>query len=172
MSAGSPIRCKTSNTSLWEPSAWMTAYSYRGIRRPFSLLISLLISLLGRWLRWFFHRRRDLGSFGVKLHRNRIDTVAGILFGDPFPHKNMAQMTATVLAENLGSVPVRIENFFDRLGNFVVKARPAAVAVKLVFGQIQRGVAASAFGPCLLCGIRRAWLPGCQPAGPRWTASR
>ena len=70
--------------------------------------------------------------------------MACVLGGEPFPHEDVAEMTAAVLAEDLGAGTVAVGHLLDRALDLVVEARPAAVAGEFILGAIERRVATPA----------------------------
>ena len=84
---------------------------------------------LGRGLLLFFRN---------KFHRNRVDAVAGVFFGQAFADKNMAEVAAAIGAEYLGAPPVGVCFFAYRTGYFVIESRPTAAGVELVGRAVQR----------------------------------
>src|SRR4030067_758066 len=77
-------------------------------------------------------RGDGLGPGWNKAQGNGIDAVPDILVGEPLPGKDVPQMGPAVVADDFAAKTVRIRNSFDRSGDFVVKAGPAAVGVEFV----------------------------------------
>ncbi len=67
-----------------------------------------------------------------------------VLLSKLLPNKNMPQMSTTVCALDFRSHPIRIRKPLYCAGDFVVKAWPAAVCLKLMLGTVQFGSATSA----------------------------
>lgn len=67
--------------------------------------------------------------------------MAGVFRREAFTLKNVAQMSATVSADDLGPLSVGIRPALNRPLNGRVKARPAAVSVKLVLRTEENSVA-------------------------------
>ncbi len=68
-----------------------------------------------------------LTFFRSEVKRYRIDTVTAILWSVALTQKDMSKMRITVRADDLGSLAVFIELFFDSVFYLVIKAGPAAV---------------------------------------------
>lgn len=62
-----------------------------------------------------------------------------IFGGEPLSLKYMTQVAIAVCTEDFYSHAVGIPLFSDRTFNFIVKAWPATMGVKLVLGAVQRG---------------------------------
>ncbi len=59
--------------------------------------------------------------------------MAGILGGQLFPEKNMAEVRAAISALDFRANAVGVGQALYRSRYFIVKARPAAMGFKLVF---------------------------------------
>lgn len=79
-----------------------------------------------------------------ELDRQAVDAVAGILFGQSFALKNVAEVATAVVAEDFDAAAVGITNFFNRAGHFVVETGPTAAGAELVLAIVKRGIATAA----------------------------
>lgn len=70
--------------------------------------------------------------------------MAGVLGGETLPFENVAEVAATVIAENFDPTAVGIPNFPDGARYFIIKARPATAAAKLVLTIVKRVITAPA----------------------------
>lgn len=70
--------------------------------------------------------------------------MAGILLREVLAHKDVTQVSAAVGTLNFGPHTVRVRQPPNRTWNFLVKAWPAAVRLKLAFRTVQRSAAAFA----------------------------
>ena len=102
--------------------------------------------VLGRrpGLRRFSQQRRQRLAVGNELYRDRIDAVAGVPGGHVFTKEDMAKMTTTTMANDLGPPTVGVHVAIDGPGDLVIEAGPATTAVELVSGLIKRRLAATA----------------------------
>ena len=78
---------------------------------------------------------------GDEVHRDGIDTMAGILGGEAFAFEDVAQMAAAVGTDDLDTPAVGVQDACYGSFYLVIKAGPAAERVELVIGPIQGGVA-------------------------------
>lgn len=81
--------------------------------------------------------KRQLLLRRPKEERNRIHAMPRVLSREPFAQKYMAEVAAARSTDNFRAPPVSIGDAFHRPGNFVVKTRPAAARIELVFRTIQ-----------------------------------
>ena len=79
-----------------------------------------------------------------KLHRNRVDAVAGIGGSKSLADKNVAQVSAAIGALHFGTVAIRIGQVVDRPFDLFVEGRPATMGVEFVNRPVKFGVALSA----------------------------
>ena len=79
-----------------------------------------------------------------KLHRNRVDAMAGIRGSKSLAHKDVAQVSAAIGALHFGTVAIRIGQVVDRPFDLFVKGRPATMGVEFVNRPVKFGVALSA----------------------------
>lgn len=70
--------------------------------------------------------------------------MARVLIRKTFAFEDVAQVTATVGADDLRATSVRIRNALHASREFVIETGPAAARLKLRFRRIQRVVAAPA----------------------------
>ena len=70
--------------------------------------------------------------------------MPGILRGHPLTAKHVPQVPAAIVTNNLRSMAVSVLMVIDCIGDFVIEAWPAAMAIKLVLGTIERRIAAPA----------------------------
>lgn len=87
---------------------------------------------------------RQWFALGDESHGNRIHAVPCIFGGKAFPFEDVPKMPAAVGTYDLGPTSVGIWDTFDAVGKMLVKAWPAAAAVKLVFRMIDGQVALAA----------------------------
>ena len=118
-------------------------------------------------------RPLDLGQRlpgGHEPDRQRIDTLARILLGQPFAHELVAQVAAAVGASDFRAPAVRIEQAPERARVAIVERRPAATGIELALRREQRGVAAPAdVGPRL---VEIVVFTREGALGARWTRIR
>jgi hypothetical protein len=74
--------------------------------------------------------------------RNGIDAVARVFRGESLPEEYMTEMGAAPSTLDLGAHPVRVRDSSDRAGDFLIEARPSTLGVELIFGSVQRRIAA------------------------------
>ena len=67
--------------------------------------------------------------------------MSRVLVGQLFTKKHMAKMPGAVRTNDLGPPTICIRNARDSAFDFIIECRPAAPAVKLVSGFVQRGIA-------------------------------
>lgn len=70
--------------------------------------------------------------------------MASIFWRVPFADKNVAQVSTTLLAGNLGSAAVGIGCLHNSAWDFLIKAWPTAARVKFAVRSIERGVTPTA----------------------------
>ena len=75
---------------------------------------------------------RQLAAIGDKLDREGVDAVPCILGGHPLTEEDVSQVSAAILANNLGASSVRIRVTRHRVGDLVIKTGPATATVKLI----------------------------------------
>ena len=87
-----------------------------------------------------------------------------VFLSEAFSLKHVPQVAITIAADDFHSKAVRVGSASDCVFNFVIKAGPSTVALKLVIGSIEGCVALAAdIGPRVLChGVS---------SGTRWLGS-
>lgn len=73
---------------------------------------------------------RSCFGLGNKAEREGIDAVADVFGRVVFSLKDVPQMPPTGVADDFGSLAVRIRDSFRGPGEFVIEARPAAVGLE------------------------------------------
>jgi hypothetical protein len=69
--------------------------------------------------------------------RQAVDTVPDVLLREALALKNVAEMAAAVIANDLYPVTVGIANLLDGAGDFVVEAWPAAAGAELILAIVK-----------------------------------
>lgn len=80
--------------------------------------------------------------FWNKFHRQRIDAMSRIFFGQMFALKHMTQMAVAVCAGNFGAGPIGIRCALHSTRNFLIKTWPAAAGMEFSIRGIQCGITA------------------------------
>ena len=70
--------------------------------------------------------------------------MAYVLVRHAFAFKDVAKMSATVLAQNFNSATIGVGFAMDSAFDFVIETRPAATGMELVLRFVQRRIAATA----------------------------
>lgn len=80
----------------------------------------------------FDDHRGDVVPFFDESHRDRIHTVSCVFLCKSFSLKDVPEVSFAITANDFHSQSIRIGPASDRIFNFVIKARPSAVALKFV----------------------------------------
>ena len=71
--------------------------------------------------------------------------MTSILGSKPLAGEHMAQVGATIVADDLDTTAIGIRHFLYCSWNFIIKRRPAAIGVKFIFRLIQWCVAPATY---------------------------
>lgn len=80
--------------------------------------------------------------------------MACVFRREAFAEKNVSQVPAAIVADNLDSLTIGVLMSINGAGDFVVEARPATAAFELILGAVQRGVTTTANERASLLPIR------------------
>jgi len=89
----------------------------------------------------FVEDGRQLRPFRMKGHGDGVHAVARVRFRESLAFEDMAQMSLTIGADDLGALAIGIRKMTDGALEFSVEAGPAATAVELGPAVVEPGVA-------------------------------
>jgi hypothetical protein len=72
-----------------------------------------------------------------KNHRYRVYTVTGVFLREVFSRENVSKVGAAVDALDFHAYPIGVGQAFYGIGDFIIKAGPAAACFKLAFGAVK-----------------------------------